>query len=140
MSKKVISIIKLKLQAGKATPAAPVGPILGQQGININAFCKEYNALTLNQIGSIIPVKLFVYEDKSYKMLIKTIPTSLLLMNAAKISKGSSMPNEKNSGIISKNQLKEIASLKMNDLNAKDLNNAIKIIEGSAISMGISIE
>nr|BBC77638.1 ribosomal protein L11 [Nitzschia sp. NIES-3576] len=140
MSKKIISVIKLKLQAGKATPAAPVGPVLGQQGINISAFCKEYNALTLNQIGTIVPVQIFIYEDKSYKFFIKTTPTSLLLKNAINITKGSSTPNEKNTGIITKDQLKQIAVLKLNDLNTTNIDTAIKIIEGTAQSLGISIQ
>nr|BBC77536.1 ribosomal protein L11 [Nitzschia sp. PL1-4] len=139
MTKKLISIIKLNLQAGKATPAAPIGPILGQQGINLSNFCKEYNALTMNKIGTIIPVKLFIYEDKSYKINIRTTPTSFLLKDAAKIIKASSIPNEKNCGVITQNQIKEIALLKMSDLNTNSIDKAIKIIKGTAQNMGISI-
>jgi len=139
MAKKVASLIKLALPAGKATPAPPVGPALGQHGVNIAAFCKEYNAKTKDKIGLIIPVEISVYEDRSYIFILKTPPASILLVNAAKIKKGSSTPNQKSVGSITKTQLKEIAMIKLPDLNTTNIKNATKIIEGTARNMGISI-
>lgn len=139
MAKKVSSLIKLALPAGKATPAPPVGPALGQHGVNIAAFCKEYNAKTKDKIGLIIPVEISVYEDRSYIFILKTPPASILLVNAAKIKKGSSTPNQKSVGSITKTQLKEIAMIKLPDLNTTNIKNATKIIEGTARNMGISI-
>ena len=139
MPKKITALIKLALPAGKATPAPPVGPALGQHGVNIAMFCKEYNAKTVDKIGLIIPVEISVYEDRSFNFSLKTPPASVLLINAAKIKKGSSVPNRVNVGTITKTQLEEIANIKLPDLNTNNLNSALKIIEGTASSMGISI-
>ena len=139
MPKKITALIKLALPAGKATPAPPVGPALGQHGVNIAMFCKEYNAKTVDKIGLIIPVEISVYEDRSFNFILKTPPASVLLINAAKIKKGSSVPNRVNVGTITKTQLEEIANIKLPDLNTNNLNSALKIIEGTASSMGISI-
>jgi len=139
MAKKVTGLIKLALPAGKATPAPPVGPALGQHGVNIAVFCKEYNAKTADKSGLIIPVEISVYEDRSYTFVLKTPPASVLLANAAKIQKGSSTPNKVIIGSIQKKQLEEIAQIKLPDLNTTNLNNALKIIEGTARNMGISI-
>jgi len=139
MGKKVTALIKLALPASKATPAPPVGPALGQHGVNIAAFCKEYNARTNDKVGLIIPVEISVYEDRSYTFILKTPPASVLLANAAKIKKGSSMPNKISVGSITKVQLEEIANIKLPDLNTEKLSSAIKIVEGTAKNMGISI-
>ncbi len=140
MLKKIKTYIKLELPAGKATSAPPVGPALGQHGINIVTFCKEYNAKTINNIGLIIPVKITVYEDKSYSFILKSSPTSLLILNLLNIKKGSSKPNKEILGTISFEQLKNIALIKLNDLNTKNLQKAILIIQGTAKNMGINIE
>ena len=140
MAKKLIAIIKLALSAGKATPAPPVGPALGQHGVNIAAFCKEYNAKTADKIDLIIPVEISVYDDRSYSFIMKTPPASVLLLKAAKIKKGSAQPNKTNVGFITKNELEEIAKLKLPDLNSQKLENAIRIIEGTAKNMGIGIK
>ena len=139
MAKKITGLIKLALPAGKATPAPPVGPALGQHGVNIAAFCKEYNAKTTEKIGLIIPVEISVYEDRSYTFILKTPPASVLLAEAAKIKKGSSTPNRMNIGSITKAQLEEIANIKLPDLNTNKINSAMKIVEGTARNMGISI-
>jgi large subunit ribosomal protein L11 len=139
MAKKIVAIVKLALAAGKATPAPPIGPALGQHGVNIAAFCKEYNAKTADKIDFIIPVEISIYEDKSYSFIMKTPPASVLLLKAAKIKKGSSQPNKEIVGSINKNQLEEIAKTKLPDLNTKILNNALKIINGTAKNMGIKI-
>ena len=139
MGKKITALIKLALPAGKATPAPPVGPALGQHGVNIAAFCKEYNARTTDKVGLIIPVEISVYEDRSYTFLLKTPPASVLLANAAKIKKGSSTPNKVSVGSITKEQLEEIANVKLPDLNTTKLSSAMKIVEGTARNMGISI-
>jgi large subunit ribosomal protein L11 len=139
MAKKITAIIKLALPAGKATPAPPVGPALGQHGVNIAAFCKEYNARTIDKVGLIIPVEISVFEDRSYKFILKTPPASVLLANAAKVKKGSSTPNKTRVGSISKAQLEEIANIKLPDLNTTKLSSALKIVEGTAKNMGISI-
>ena len=139
MAKKITVLIKLALPAGKATPAPPVGPALGQHGVNIAAFCKEYNAKTNDKIGLIIPVEISVYEDRSYTFILKTPPASVLLANAAKIKEGSPKPNLINVGSITKVQLEEIANIKLPDLNTTKLESAMKIIEGTARNMGISI-
>ena len=139
MAKKITALIKLALPAGKATPAPPVGPALGQHGVNISAFCKEYNAKTGDKAGLIIPVEISVYEDRSYTFVLKTPPASVLLVNAANIKKGSSTPNKINVGSISKSQLEEIAQIKLPDLNTNKLESAKKIVEGTARNMGISI-
>jgi large subunit ribosomal protein L11 len=139
MAKKITALIKLALPAGKATPAPPVGPALGPHGVNIAAFCKEYNARTSEKIGLIIPVEISVYEDRSYKFVLKTPPASVLLANAAKIKKGSATPNKSRVGSITKAQLEEIATIKLPDLNTTKLSSAVKIVEGTARNMGISI-
>ena len=139
MAKKISALIKLALPAGKATPAPPVGPALGQHGVNIAAFCKEYNARTGDKGGLIIPVEISVYEDRSYTFILKTPPASILLANAAKIKKGSSLPNKLNVGSITKSQLEEIANVKLPDLNTKKISSAMKTVEGTARNMGISI-
>ena len=137
--KKIVALIKLALPAGKATPAPPVGPALGQHGVNIAAFCKEYNAKTGDKTGLIIPVEISVYEDRSYTFILKTPPASVLLAEAANIKKGSSIPNKINVGSITKAQLEEIANIKLPDLNTNKINSAMKIVEGTARNMGISI-
>lgn len=139
MAKKITALIKLALPAGKATPAPPVGPALGQHGVNIAAFCKEYNAKTGDKLGLIVPVEISVYEDRSFTFLLKTPPASVLLINAAKIKKGSAIPNRVNVGTITRIQLEEIANIKLPDLNTNRIQSAIKIIEGTARNMGISI-
>ena len=141
MAKKISALIKLALPAGKATPAPPVGPALGQHGVNIAAFCKEYNARTNDKAGLIIPVEISVYEDRSYTFILKTPPASVLLANAAKVpgGKGSSTPNRVKVGSITKAQLEEIANIKLPDLNTTKISSAMKIVEGTARNMGISI-
>ena len=139
MAKKITALIKLALPAGKATPAPPVGPALGQHGINIAAFCKEYNGRTSEKSGLIIPVEISVYQDRSYTFLLKTPPASVLLANAAKVKKGSSTPNRINVGSITKIQLEEIANIKLPDLNTTKINSAMKIVEGTARNMGIKV-
>jgi large subunit ribosomal protein L11 len=139
VAKKIRAIIKLQIQAGKATPAQPVGPALGQHGINIMGFCKEYNERTANQVGSIIPVEITVYEDRSFTFITKTPPTSDLLKKAAGVDKGSSTPNKDKVGQITKAQLREIAQTKMKDLNATSIEGAERIVEGAARSMGITV-
>jgi large subunit ribosomal protein L11 len=139
MAKKVTGLIKLALPAGKATPAPPVGPALGQHGVNIAAFCKEYNAKTNDKAGLIIPVEISVYEDRSYTFILNTPPASVLLANAAKIKKGSATPNKVTVGSITKAQLEEIAQTKLPDLNTTKISSAVKIVEGTARNMGISI-
>lgn len=139
MAKKIIAMIKLALTAGKATPAPPIGPALGQHGVNIAAFCKEYNAATLNKTGLIIPVEITVYDDRSYFFILKTSPASVLLIKHANILKGASEPNKLEVGSITKTQLKDIAKIKLLDLNTKNIKNAMKIIKGTANNMGIQI-
>jgi len=139
MAKKVIGVIKLALNAGKATPAPPVGPALGQHGVNIMAFCKEYNEKTKDQAGLVIPVEITVYEDRSFTFILKTPPASELLKKAAKIETGSAVPNRQKVGKVTKAQIKEIAEMKMKDLNAASLEAAMRIIEGTARSMGIEV-
>jgi large subunit ribosomal protein L11 len=139
MAKKIKAFVKLALTAGKATPAPPVGPALGQHGINIVGFCKEYNAKTSDKLGYIIPVKITIYEDKSYTFVLKSPPASNLLAKMANIKKGSSQPNFSSVGSVTHQQIKEIAMLKLNDLNTKDIEKAIVIISGTAKNMGIKI-
>ena len=139
MAKKITALIKLALPAAKATPAPPVGPALGQHGVNISAFCKEYNAKTSDKLGLIIPVEISVYEDRSYTFILKTPPASVLLANAANINKGSATPNNIKVGVITRAQLKEIATIKLPDLNTQNINSAMRIVEGTARNMGISI-
>lgn len=139
MAKKVRAIIKLQLEAGKATPAPPVGPALGQHGVNIMGFVKEYNARTANQAGTIIPVHLTVFEDRSFVFVTRTPPASDLLRKAAGVEKGTSDYREGKVGTISRNALREIAETKLSDLNAGTINEAMAIIEGTARSMGIDV-
>jgi large subunit ribosomal protein L11 len=139
MAKKIKAFVKLALAAGKATPAPPVGPALGQHGVNIAAFCKEYNAKTSEKVGLIIPVKITIYEDKSYSFILKSPPASILLAKFANIKKGASQPNKENVGTVNFEQVKEIALIKMNDLNTESIEKAIRIIEGTAKNMGIKV-
>jgi len=140
MSKKIKTIIKLQIPAGQATPAPPVGPALAQHGVNIAEFCQKFNEASKSQQGSTTPVEITVYEDKTYDFKLKQPPASELLKKAAGIEKGSSEPNRKKIAKISKSQIKEIAEKKMVDLNAMDIEQAMKIIEGTAKSMGIEIK
>ena len=140
MAKKVMGLIKLQIPAGKATPAPPVGPALGQHGANIVMFCKEYNAKTADKIGLVIPVEISIYEDRSFSFVLKTPPASVLLAKAAGIEKGSGTPNSNKVGSISHSQLKDIASTKLPDLNTNNINQAMLIIAGTARSMGIVID
>lgn len=139
MAKKVVGMVKLQIPAGKATPAPPVGPALGQHGVNIMGFCKEFNAKTANQAGLIIPVVITVYADRSFSFILKTPPAAVLLKKAAGIESGSGVPNKTKVAKISKAKLKEIAELKMPDLNAASVEAAMSMIAGTARSMGIEI-
>lgn len=140
MAKKVTAIIKLQLPAGAANPSPPVGPALGQHGVNIMEFCKAYNAKTLSEKGTIIPVEITVFQDRSFTFVTKTPPAAVLLVKAAKLQKGSGEPNKKKVGKVSVAQIEEIAKLKMPDLSAYDLPAACKTIMGTARSMGIEVE
>jgi len=139
MAKKVKAIVKLQIPAGKASPAPPVGPALGQHGLNIMQFCKEYNAQTASMVGSIIPVEITVYADRSFTFVTKTPPVVDLLRKAAGVEKGSGNPNREPVGTVTRQQVREIAQLKMPDLNASTLEAAERMIEGTARSMGIRI-
>jgi large subunit ribosomal protein L11 len=139
MAKKIKAFVKLALSAGKATPAPPVGPALGQHGVNIAAFCKEYNARTTDKVGLIIPVKITIYEDRSYSFILKSPPASVLLAKSANIKKGSAQPNKDNVGSVTLKQVVEIAEIKMNDLNTDSLEKAVLIIKGTAKNMGIKV-
>ena len=139
MAKKVMTQIKLQVTAGKANPSPPIGPALGQHGVNIMDFCKAFNARTANDEGMIIPVVITVYQDRSFTFVTKTPPASVLLKKAAKIAKGSDNPKRNKVAKVSRAQVQEIAKLKMVDLNANDLEAACKIVEGTARSMGIEI-
>jgi len=140
MAKKVIGQIKLHIPAGKATPAPPVGPALGQHGVNIMDFCKSFNAKTAKENGITTPVVITVYQDHSYSFITKTPPASVLLIKAAGLKKGSSEPNRDKVGTVTRNQVEEIAKSKMVDLNAASIDAAMRIIEGSARSMGIEVK
>ena len=140
MAKKVINVVKLQIPAGAATPAPPVGPALGQAGINIVGFTKDFNARTADQKGMIIPVVITVYEDRSFEFITKTSPAAVLLKKAAKVDKGSGEPNTKKVAKVTKDQVKEIAETKMKDLNAADIEAAMRMIEGTARSMGFTVE
>ena len=139
MAKKVVSVIKLAIQAGKANPAPPIGPALGQHGVNIMAFCKEYNARTADKAGMVVPVEISVYEDRSFTFILKTPPASVLIRKAAGVERGSGNPKSQKVGSISRDQLREIAQTKMPDLNANDIEAAMKIIEGTARNMGVTV-
>jgi large subunit ribosomal protein L11 len=139
MAKKITGYVKLQIPAAEATPAPPVGPALGQQGVNIMDFCKNFNARTASQKGLIIPVVITVYADRSYTFITKTPPASILLLKAAGIPKGSGTPNKEKVGKVTKAQVEEIAKTKLPDLNAADLPSAIRVVEGTARSMGIEV-
>ncbi|MCG0277106.1 MAG: 50S ribosomal protein L11 [Thermanaeromonas sp.] len=140
MAKKVMAVVKLQVPAGKATPAPPVGPALGQHGVNIMAFVKEFNERTASQAGLIIPVEITIYEDRSFTFVTKTPPASVLLKKALGIETASGEPNRKKVGKVSRATIREIAELKMKDLNANDIEAAMRMIEGTARSMGIEVE
>ena len=139
MAKKTRAIIKLQLEAGKATPAPPVGPALGQHGANIMAFCKEYNERTASQAGSIIPVEITVYEDRSFVFALKTPPASDLIRKALGIEKGSASQKRDKVGMLTRAQVRQIAEIKMKDLNANDIEAAMRMVEGTARSMGVDV-
>ena len=140
MSKKVAGYIKLQIQAGQANPSPPVGPALGQHGVNIMEFCKAFNAKTQEMSGKLIPVEITVYADRSFSFIIKTPPASFLILDAIKIKKGSGEPNKEKVGNITEAQIKEIAELKMPDLNATSIESAMSMIKGTARSMGVTVE
>ena len=139
MAKKVTGMIKLQLPAGKATPAPPVGPALGQHGVNIMGFCKEFNAKTANQAGLIIPVVITVYQDRSFSFILKTPPAAVLIKQELGLESGSGVPNRTKVGSLTKDQVRKIAELKMPDLNAATIETAMSMIEGTARSMGVTI-
>ncbi|QSX07501.1 50S ribosomal protein L11 [Alkalibacter rhizosphaerae] len=140
MAKKVIGMIKLQIPAGKATPAPPVGPALGQHGVNIMGFCKEFNAKTANEAGMIIPVVITVYQDRTFSFITKTPPAAVLIKKAVGIESGSGVPNKQKVAKISQEKLREIAELKMPDLNASSVESAMRMIAGTARSMGVTVE
>jgi large subunit ribosomal protein L11 len=140
VAKKVRAIVKLQIVGGKATPAPPVGPALGQHGVNIMEFCKAYNAATQDRIDQVVPVELTVYEDRSFSFVLKTAPAAVLIRQAAGIDKGSGNPRKQKVGKITKDQLRKVAETKMPDLNANDIDAAMKIIAGTARSMGVTVE
>lgn len=139
MAKKLKAIVRLQLEAGKANPAPPVGPALASHGINIMAFCKEYNARTSSRAGEVLPAEITIYTDGSFTFVLRTSPAAVLLRKAAQVEKGSGVPNKDKVGMVTRAQVKEIAELKMKDLNAIDLAGAMKQIEGTARSMGITV-
>ncbi len=140
MAKKVRAIIKLQIQGGQANPAPPVGPALGQHGVNIMEFCKAYNAQTQDKQGTVIPVEITVFEDRSFTFILKTPPAAVLIRQAAGIAKGSGVPHREKVGKISRDQLRSIAEQKMPDLNANDIDAAMNILAGTARSMGVTVE
>lgn len=140
MAKKVTGMIKLQLQAGKATPAPPVGPALGQHGVNIMGFCKEFNAKTANQAGLIIPVVITVYQDRSFSFILKTPPAAVLIKKELGLDSGSGVPNRTKVGKLTQDQLRKIAETKMPDLNAANIESAMRMIAGTARSMGVTVE
>ena len=140
MAKKVLGFIKLQIQAGQANPAPPVGPALGQLGVNIMDFCKAFNAETQDKTGDLIPVEITVYEDRSFSFVTKTPPAARLILKAAKITKGSGEPNKTKVGSVSHSDLENIAQLKMEDLNANTLEQAVEMIKGTCVSMGIEVK
>lgn len=139
MPKRIKAVLKLQIEAGKATPAPPIGPALGQHGVNIMGFCKEYNAKTSAQAGTIVPVELTVYQDSSFSFITKTPPAAVLIKNAAGLDKGSSLPGQEIVGRVPRGKIREIAETKLNDLNANDIEGAMRIIEGTARNMGIEV-
>jgi large subunit ribosomal protein L11 len=140
MAKKIVGFIKLQIPAGQANPAPPVGPALGQKGVNIMEFCKQFNARTQTQAGLIIPVIITVFSDKSFTFITKTPPAAVLLVKAAKVPKGSGEPNRNKVGKVTRDQVREIAQTKMPDLNTTDIEAAMSMVEGTAKSLGISVE
>ena len=140
MAKKVRAIVKLQIEGGKASPAPPVGPALGQHGVNIMEFCKAYNAATQDRIDQVVPVELTVFEDRSFSFVLKTAPATVLIRQAAGIAKGSGSPRKEKVGAITQDQLRQIAEVKMPDLNAHDVEAAMKILAGTARSMGVTVE
>jgi large subunit ribosomal protein L11 len=140
MSKKLKAIVRLQLEAGKANPAPPVGPALAGHGINIMAFCKEYNARTGNRQGEVIPAEITVFTDGSFTFVLRTSPAAVLLRKAAGVEKGSGVPNKEKVGSVTRKQVREIAEIKMKDLNANDIEGAMKQVEGTARSMGITVQ
>src|SRR5215831_17359404 len=140
MAKKIKAIVTLQIQAGKANPAPPIGPALAQHGINLMAFCKEYNARTSNRIGEVVPAEITVFSDGSFKFILKSPPTAFLIKKAAGIEKGSATPNKDKVGKLTRKQVQEIAEIKMADLNAIDLEGAMRQIEGTARNMGVTVE
>src|SRR5215471_2884462 len=140
MAKRVKAVVKLQIQAGKANPAPPIGTALGPQGVNIMAFCKEYNERTANQVGMVIPAEITIYEDRSFTFITKTPPVADLLKKAAGVEKGSATPNKAGVGSISRDKLREIAEMKMKDLNVISIEGAEKMVEGTARSMGITVD
>ena len=140
MAKEITGLIKLQIPAGKANPAPPVGPALGQHGVNIMEFCKAYNAATQSQAGLVIPVVITVYKDRSFSFITKSPPAAILLKKAAGLAKGSGVPNRDKVGTVTRAQIEEIVEVKKADLNASDLDAAVRIIEGTARSMGIEVE
>jgi len=140
MAKKVTALIKLALPAGKANPAPPVGPALGQHGVNIMAFCKDYNAQTSDKVGQIIPVEITVYEDRSFTFVLKTPPTSELIKKAIGLEKGSGTPNKGKIGYLTSDQVREIATIKMPDLNCTSIESAMEMVKGTANSMGVGLK
>ncbi len=140
MAKKVKAVVTLAINAGKANPAPPIGPALAQHGINLMAFCKEYNARTANRIGEVIPAEITIFSDGSFKFILKSPPTAFLIKRAAGIEKGSDAPNKNKVGKLTRKQVQEIAEIKMQDLNSVDLEGAMRQIEGTARNMGVTIE
>ena len=140
MAKKVKGITKLQIEAGKANPAPPIGPALAGYGINIMAFCKEYNARTSNRMGEVLPAEITIFTDGSFTFILKTPPTAVLLRKAAKIEKGSPIPHRQKVGKVTRQQVREIAEIKLKDLNAIDIEGAMKQVEGTARNMGITVE
>ena len=140
MAKKIKAVVKIQIQGGKANPAPPVGTALGPHGINLMQFCKEYNAKTAGQVGQVVPVEVTVFQDGSFTFILKTPPAADLLKKAAGVNSGSSVPNRDKVGKVSQSQLREIAEIKMKDLNARDIDAAMNIIAGTARSMGLTVE
>lgn len=140
MAKKVKAVVTLQIQAGKANPAPPIGPALAQHGINLMAFCKEYNAKTSNRIGEVVPAEITIFSDSSFRFILKSPPTAFLIRRAAGLDKGSSEPNRNKVATLSRQQVQEIAEIKMKDLNAIDIEGAMRQVEGTARSMGVLIE
>lgn len=140
MAKKVKAVVKIQIQGGKANPAPPVGTALGPHGINLMGFCKEYNAKTSNMVGQVVPVEVTVYQDGSFSLVLKTPPAADMLKKAAGVKSGSAVPHRDKVGKVTRAQLQEIAEVKMRDLNANDMDAAIKIIAGTARSMGLTVE